>query len=158
MSPLLTEEHSPSTPTPRPSVAVWLASIFVLALCLWFATVGIVLLHHGAELDTASLFDLPLLHFTKPILHGCLAVVAALLIGACQYVAIRRRSPGFSLIVAIVFLGLGIIGYFVPSSIPLLEFASEGVRDLVLGGCLFAGVVMLRWSARLPLVASPRNV
>jgi hypothetical protein len=128
----------------RPTLAVFIASFFVLLHCVLNVVVGLLELLQGAM---ERLFPAPPNALT-PVLDPFYAGVLNLLIGGfagwCQYGAVRYRSRVRSYLVGVLFLVWGVLICITPWGTPW-----DAAHYVLIGTALFVGISMVRWGRQL---------
>jgi hypothetical protein len=117
-----------------------LATLLVFAWCVFNLVAGLLLIvwrPAGERLAYAGGVFVPLF---DPVPEGIFDVLAAGVVGWCQYLAAFRRSAAASYLVGGQFFVLGVMTCLGPWDPP---------RDALAVGYLLVGVLMWRWARRL---------
>lgn len=130
----------PADQYPRMTFGGRLATLLVFAWCLFHFVAGVLLIawrSAGERFAYAGGVFVPL---ADPVPEGVFDLVAAVLVGACQYFAAARRSVAAGYLLGGLFFALGVVTCLGPWDLP---------RDGLAVGYLFVGALTWRRARRL---------
>ena len=138
---------APVSPAPKPSLAVWIATVLVYGYCLLGFFVGLLLLFAGRAVAATGDPEALVPQEFDPWLRGLFNLLVSALLVWLQFFAVFRRSAVRSFAVGALFVAFGIFGGV---------FRSMDLGwGFVIATWLFVGVTMLRWEWRLTVRQAP---